>query len=101
MPKGKQQVGFIHALSHGIYARSPNADAAWELVSFMTTPEQIKKWGTEGVGVPAVQSQAGAFVTPPPANIQAFVDATTGAKANRQNVEIGKTVCHSACGTRS
>src|ERR687885_1954449 len=46
MPKGKQQVGFIHALAHGIYGKSPNADAAWELVAFMTSPDQIKKWGT-------------------------------------------------------
>jgi multiple sugar transport system substrate-binding protein len=91
MPKGKKQVGFIHALAHGIYARSPNADAAWELVRFMSGPEQVKKWGTEGVGVPALKSQASAFVMPPPDNIQAFVDATNGAKANRQNVEIGKT----------
>ncbi len=91
MPKGKQQVGFIHALSHGIYAKSPNADAAWELVSFMTSPDQIKKWGTEAVGVPALKSQSGAFGTAPPANIKAFIDATNGARANRQNVEIGKT----------
>ena len=91
MPKGKKQVGFIHALAHGIYGKSPNADTAWELVSFMTNPEQIKKWGVEGVGVPALKSQTGAFTAPPPANIQAFVEATNGAKANRQNVEIGKT----------
>jgi multiple sugar transport system substrate-binding protein len=91
MPKGKRQVGFIHALAHGIYGKSSNADAAWELVRFMTTPEQIKKWGTEGVGVPALKSESAAFVVPPPANIQAFIDATSGAKANRQNVEIGKT----------
>jgi multiple sugar transport system substrate-binding protein len=91
MPKGKKQVGFIHALAHGIYARSPNVDAAWELVKFMSTPDQVKKWGTEGVGVPALKSQAGAFAAPPPANIQAFVDAVNGAKANLQNVQIGKT----------
>jgi multiple sugar transport system substrate-binding protein len=91
MPKGKKQVGFIHALAHGIYARSPNADAAWELVKFMSTPDQVKKWGTEGVGVPALKSQAGAFASPPPANIQAFVDAVNGAKANLQNVQIDKT----------
>jgi multiple sugar transport system substrate-binding protein len=91
MPKGKKQVGFIHALSHGIYAKSPNADAAWELVKFMTTPDQVKKWGVQGVGIPALKSQSATFVAPPPANIQAFVDATNGAKANRQNVEIGKT----------
>jgi multiple sugar transport system substrate-binding protein len=91
MPKGKQQVGFIHALSHGIYAKSPNADAAWDLVAFMTSPDQIKKWGTEAVGVPALKSQSGAFGTPPPANMQAFIEATNGARANRQNVEIGKT----------
>ncbi|MCA1644599.1 MAG: sugar ABC transporter substrate-binding protein [Chloroflexi bacterium] len=91
MPKGKQQVGFIHALSHGIYAKSTNADAAWELVKFMTTPEQVIKWGVAGVGIPALKSQAGAFTTPPPANIQAFVEAANGARANRQNVEIGKT----------
>jgi multiple sugar transport system substrate-binding protein len=91
MPKGKKQVGFIHALAHGIYAKSPNADAAWDLVKFMSTPDQVKKWGTEGVGVPALKSQAGAFSSPPPANIQAFVDAITGARANLQNVEIGKT----------
>jgi multiple sugar transport system substrate-binding protein len=91
MPRGKKQVGFIHALSHGIYTKSANADAAWELVKFMATPEQVKKWGVEGVGIPALKSQSGAFVTPPPANIQAFVDATNGARANRQNVEIGKT----------
>jgi multiple sugar transport system substrate-binding protein len=91
MPKGKKQVGFIHALAHGIYGKSPKADAAWELVKFMTTPEQIKKWGTEGVGIPTLKSQTGAFTNPPPANIQAFVDATKGAKANRQNIEIGKT----------
>ena len=91
MPKGKKQVGFIHALAHGIYARSSNADAAWELVKFMSTPDQVKKWGTEGVGVPALKSQAGAFASPPPANIQAFVDAINGAKANLQNVQIGKS----------
>ncbi|HTD76041.1 MAG TPA: sugar ABC transporter substrate-binding protein, partial [Chloroflexota bacterium] len=91
MPKGKKQVGFIHALAHGIYARSPNADAAWELVKFMSTPDQVKKWGTEGVGVPALKSQAGGFASPPPANIQAFVDAINGAKANLQNVQIGKS----------
>lgn len=91
MPKGKKQVGFIHALSHGIYAKSANADAAWELVKFMTTPDQIKKWGMQGVGIPALKSQSGVFTTPPPANIQAFVDATQGAKANRQNIEIDKT----------
>jgi multiple sugar transport system substrate-binding protein len=91
MPKGKKQVGFIHALSHGIYAKSANADAAWELVKFMTAPEQVKKWGVEGVGIPALKSQSTAFATPPPANIQAFVDATNGAQANRQNVEIDKT----------
>ena len=91
MPKGKKQVGFIHALAHGIYAKSPNVDAAWELVKFMSTPDQVKKWGTEGVGVPALKSQAGAFASPPPANIQAFVDAVNGAKANLQNVQIGKT----------
>ena len=91
MPKGKKQVGFIHALAHGIYARSANPDAAWELVKFMTTPDQVKKWGTEGVGVPALKSQTGAFSSPPPANIQAFVDAVAGARANLQNVEIDKT----------
>jgi multiple sugar transport system substrate-binding protein len=91
MPKGKQQVGFIHALSHGIFAKSPNADAAWQLVAFMTSPDQIKKWGTEAVGVPALKSQSSAFGSPPPANIKAFIDATNGARANRQNVEIGKT----------
>jgi multiple sugar transport system substrate-binding protein len=91
MPKSKKQVGFIHALAHGIYAKSPNADAAWELVKFMSTPDQVKKWGTEGVGVPALKSQAGAFASPPPTNIQAFVDAINGAKANLQNVQIGKT----------
>ena len=91
MPKGKKQVGFIHALAHGIYARSPNADAAWELVKFMSTPDQVKKWGTEGVGVPALKSQTGGFASPPPANIQAFVDAINGAKANLQNVQIGKS----------
>jgi multiple sugar transport system substrate-binding protein len=91
MPKGKKQVGFIHALAHGIYAKSPNVDAAWELVKFMATPDQVKKWGTEGVGVPALKAVAGAFSNPPPTNIQAFVDAVTGARANLQNVEIGKT----------
>src|SRR5204862_6817332 len=89
MPKGKQQVGFIHALAHGIFAKSPNADAAWELVNFMTTPDQIKKWGTEAVGVPTLKSQASAFGGTPPDNVQAFIDATNGARANRQNVEIG------------
>ena len=91
MPKGKQQVGFIHALAHGIYGKSPNADAAWELVAFMTSPDQIKKWGTEAVGVPTLKSQAGAFGTPPPDNIKAFIDATNGARANLQNVQIGNT----------
>ena len=91
MPKCKKQVGFIHALAHGIYARSPNADAAWELVKFMSTPDQVKKWGTEGVGVPALKSQTGGFASPPPANIQAFVEAINGAKANLQNVQIGKS----------
>ena len=47
--------------------------------------------GVAGVGIPALKSQSTAFATPPPANIQAFVDATKGARANRQNVEIGKT----------
>src|SRR5262249_9535497 len=47
--------------------------------------------GTEAVGVPALKSQSSAFGTPPPANIKAFIDATNGAKANRQNIEIGKT----------
>ncbi|MDQ3809002.1 MAG: extracellular solute-binding protein, partial [Chloroflexota bacterium] len=90
-PKGKKQVGFIAGLVHGIYARSANADAAWELVKYMSAREQIRKWGTEGVGVPALKSEAGAFASPPPANINAFVDAINGARANRQNVEIDKT----------
>jgi multiple sugar transport system substrate-binding protein len=90
-PKGKKQVGFIAGLVHGIYAKSANADAAWELVKYMSAPEQIRKWGTEGVGVPALKSESGAFASPPPASIKAFVDATAGARANRQNVEVGKT----------
>jgi ABC-type glycerol-3-phosphate transport system substrate-binding protein len=57
----------------------------------MSAPEQMRKWGAEGVGVPALKSEAGAFATPPPASIKAFVDATAGARANRQNIEIGKT----------
>jgi multiple sugar transport system substrate-binding protein len=91
MPKGKQQVGFIHALAHGIYGKSPNADAAWDLVAFMTSADQIKKWGVEAVGVPTLKASSSAFGTPPPANIQAFIESTTGARANRQNVEIDKT----------
>ena len=91
MPKGKKQVGFIAGLTHGIYAKSANADAAWELVKFMSGPEQIKRWGTQGVGVPALKSQSDAFATPPPDNIKAFIDAVSGAQANRQNLEIGKT----------
>lgn len=90
-PKGKKQVGFIAGLVHGIYAKSPNADAAWELVKYMSAPEQIRKWGTEGVGVPALKSESGAFAVAPPASIKAFVDATQGARANRQNIEVGKT----------
>jgi multiple sugar transport system substrate-binding protein len=90
-PKGKKQVGFIAGLVHGIYAKSPNADAAWELVKYMSAPAQIRMWGTQGVGVPALKSEAGAFAVAPPASIKAFVDATAGARANRQNIEIGKT----------
>jgi ABC-type glycerol-3-phosphate transport system substrate-binding protein len=41
--------------------------------------------------VPALKSESGAFATPPPASIKAFVDATAGARANRQNVQIGTT----------
>lgn len=91
MPKGKKQVGFVAGLTHGIYAKTQNPDAAWELVKFLSAPEQIKEWGVKGVGVPALKSQSGTFATPPPANIKAFVDALVGAKANRQNLQIGTT----------
>lgn len=53
-PKGKGTFAFT--VSYSISNRSPNKDAAWFLVNYLTGPEGMKKWTSLGLAMPSRKS---------------------------------------------
>ncbi|MGI8702942.1 MAG: extracellular solute-binding protein [Candidatus Limnocylindrales bacterium] len=53
VPKGKEQANLAFTVSYSIGADSPNKDASWVLLTYLTGPEGMKTWTEGGVANPS------------------------------------------------
>lgn len=55
MPAGAEQATLAFTVSYSIGADSPNPDAAWSLLSYLTGPEGMETWTSLGLALPSRQ----------------------------------------------
>jgi len=57
MPEGPKGKGtFAFTVSYSINAKTPNKEAAWFLVNYLTGPDGMKKWTSLGLAMPSRKS---------------------------------------------
>ena len=55
MPAGAEQATLAFTVSYSIGADSANPDAAWSLLSYLTGPEGMETWTSQGLALPSRQ----------------------------------------------
>lgn len=55
MPAGTEQATLAFTVSYSIGADSANPDAAWSLLSYLTGPEGMETWTSQGLALPSRQ----------------------------------------------
>lgn len=87
MPAGAEQATLAFTVSYSIGADSENPDAAWSLVSYLTGPEGMETWTSQGLALPSRQDVpvpegrdallAGADYAHPWSFVPGFADVST------------------------